>query len=55
MLTPFPTCIGHLRGFRIGIDVATLTSDLGELIRNGELTIFDSSSRTVSYHNARAA
>jgi hypothetical protein len=55
MLTPFPTCIGHLSGFRIGIDVATLTTDLGELIRNGELSIFDSSSRTVSYPNARAA
>jgi len=55
MLTPCPTCIGHLSGSRICLDVPTLTTDLGELIRRGELNVFDSSSRPASYHTARAA
>lgn len=55
MLTPCPTCIGHLSGFRIGIDVSALTTEVGELIRKDQLSIFDSSSRPPSYHEARAA
>lgn len=41
MLTPLKLSLGPLQGHRLLLDVPALTSDLGDLIRCGDLTAFE--------------